>query len=151
MPVLRETIETDLPVEAAFDYVANFEHLAEWDPGATASTKLDDGPAGVGTRYDVRLQYGANKQQMTYTITEWARPNVVVLEGEGKQTRAVDRIVFRRAGDRTIVEYEADITLKGIMRLATPFLGGTFDKLGKGAVAGMKERLDELAAARGES
>lgn len=148
MPVLRETIETDLPVEAAFDYVANFEQLAEWDPGATASTKLDDGPAGVGTRYDVRLQYGTSQQQMTYTITQWAPPNIVVLEGDGKRTHAVDRITFRRAGDRTVVEYEADITLKGVMRFASPFLGRVFDRIGKGAVDGMKRRLDELAAQR---
>ena len=69
MPVITETVETDLPVEAAFDYVANFENIVEWDPGVTAVRKMSDGPAAVGTEYELDLNYGGSPLSMVYRIT----------------------------------------------------------------------------------
>ena len=36
MTRLRERIETDLPIDEAFDYIADFDHADEWDPNTTA-------------------------------------------------------------------------------------------------------------------
>jgi hypothetical protein len=50
MPILREQIETALPVEAAFAFVADFANATRWDPGVASSEQTTDGPVGVGTR-----------------------------------------------------------------------------------------------------
>ena len=109
MPVITETVETDLPVEATFDYVANFEHIVEWDPGVTAVRKTTDGPPSVGTEYDLNLSYGGSPISTIYRITEWDPPRRVVLEGDGDRTFAVDRISFLPSAQGTSVEYHADI------------------------------------------
>ena len=83
MPVITETVESDLHVEATFDYVANFENIVEWDPGVTAVRKVTDGDPAVGTEYDLDLQYGGSPLTMTYRITEWDPPRRVVLERAG--------------------------------------------------------------------
>jgi hypothetical protein len=70
MPVITKTVESALHVEAAFDYVADFENIVEWDPGVTAVRKTTDGPPAVGTAYDLDLSYGGSPISMTYRITE---------------------------------------------------------------------------------
>jgi len=48
------------------------------------------------------------------------------------------------------VEYKADIRLKGLYRVAEPFLGKLFRKVGDGAREGLNRRLQELAAEAAE-
>ena len=146
MPVITEIVETDLHVEATFDYVADFENIVEWDPGVTAVRKVTDGDPAVGTEYDLDLQYGGSPLSMTYRITEWDPPRRVVLEGDGDRSFAIDRISFLPSAKGTSVEYQADIRMKGIYRAAEPFLGKLFRRVGDGAREGMDRRLRELAA-----
>jgi carbon monoxide dehydrogenase subunit G len=148
MPIVNETVTTSLPIEAAFDFVANFENIVEWDPGVTAARKESDAPAAVGAAYDLDLNYGGSDMQMTYTITEFDPPHLVVLEGDGSRSSAVDRIAFSVVEDGTRIDYEADIRLKGIFRLAEPFLGKLFATVGAGAKEGLDRRLAELATPR---
>jgi len=145
MPVVSETVETKLGREHVFDYVANFETVEEWDPGVVSSRKLTEGPLDIGSRYEVIVQYGGAPQTMTYTVTELVRPELVVLEGNGRRTLAVDRISFAESAAGTSVEYEADIRLKGFFRAAEPFLGNLFASIGEGARNGLETRLKQLA------
>lgn len=146
MPIVKETVTTSLPIEAAFDYVANFENIAEWDPGVTGVRKMTDAPAGLGTAYDLDLNYGGSDLAMTYTITEFDAPRLVVLEGDGPRSSAIDWIAFTALDDGTRIDYEADIRLKGLLRLTEPFLGRLFARVGEGARAGLDKRLAELSA-----
>ena len=150
MPVITESVETDLHIEATFDYVADFENIVEWDPGVTAVRKMSNGPAAVGTAYELDLNYGGSPLSMVYRITEWDPPRRVVLEGDGSRSFAIDRISFLPTATGTVVEYQADIRLKGVYRAAEPFLGKLFRRVGDGAREGMENRLRELAAEAAE-
>ena len=48
MTRIHERIDTSLPIEAAFDYIADFANSQQWDPGTASSRRLDDGPVGPG-------------------------------------------------------------------------------------------------------
>jgi dehydrogenase/reductase SDR family member 12 len=146
MPIVKETVTTSMPIEAAFAYVADFENIVEWDPGVIAARKTTNAPAAVGVAYDLDLNYGGSDMAMTYTITEFDPPRLVILEGDGPRSGAVDRIAFTSVDGGTRIDYEADIRLKGLFRFAEPFLGGLFDRVGEGARAGLDRRLGELAA-----
>ena len=51
MTRIHERIATNLPIEAAFDYVADFANSQQWDPGTdVVPTALDAGPVGAGAR-----------------------------------------------------------------------------------------------------
>ena len=148
MTRIHERISADLPVEAAFDYIADFTTNAEWDPNTTAARRLDEGPIGVGAHYEVHVRLGGRTAPMTYRITEYDRPNRVVLVGEGSGVSSVDDIRFERSADGTTVDYAADIQLGGFLRLVQPFLGNRFERLGKDAAAGMTRELQRLAVAQ---
>jgi len=142
MPVLRETIEVERPVEVAFDAVADFANAEAWDPGVIRSRMVREGteaPVGVGTEYDVLVSFRGSRSDMTYRTTAYDRPWRVVLEGRGPRVRAIDTIEFEPLGDsRTRINYTADLRLTGLAVLASPVFRAAFDELGKDALAGME-------------
>jgi hypothetical protein len=43
-----DAIDLPLPIEQAFDDLADFSHIAEWDPGVAEARQLDDGQVRLG-------------------------------------------------------------------------------------------------------
>lgn len=140
--VVREVIEVSRPLAEAFAYVADFETAAEWDPGIVESRRTSGGPVGIGTTYAVVAEFRGKRQDFRYRVTEYVEGRRLVLEGEGEKARSVDTIVFEPAGSGTRITYEADFSLKGVYRLAEPFLGATFRALAAKALAGLHAKLD---------
>lgn len=148
MTRIHERIETDLAVDQAFDYIADFDHADEWDPNTTEASRLGTEPPGLGVRFALEVRMGRRTAPMGYRITEYDRPRRVVLVGEGSGVMTVDDIRFERIGERTVVDYTADIRLRGLLRLAQPFLGATVRAIGQQAAEGMNRELARLASAR---
>ena len=146
MTRIHERIETDLPIDETFDYIADFDRADEWDPNTTDAQRLGAEPAGPGARFALGVRMGGRTAPMEYRITEYDRPRRVVLVGEGSGVVTVDDIRFERIGDRTVVDYMADIRLGGLLRLAQPFLGGAFRRIGQQAAEGMNRELARRAS-----
>jgi dehydrogenase/reductase SDR family member 12 len=147
MTRLVETLETRLPIEDTFAFVADFANSAAWDPGVASSQRLDDGPVAVGSRYKLGINMRGKVVPMIYEVTAWEPTRRVVLAGEGSGVKAVDEIVFTPTATGTRIDYTADIRLQGWMRLAQPFAGGALAKIADDAVRGMKQTLEERASA----
>ncbi len=145
MTRIHERIETALPLEETFDYIADFASSQEWDPGVASARRLDGGPLAVGARYALGVRMGGPVAPMEYRITQLERPHRVVLVGRGSNVDALDDIRFERSGVRTVIDYTADIRLGGLLRLAQPFLGRTFARIGRDAAAGMQRTLAGMA------
>jgi carbon monoxide dehydrogenase subunit G len=146
MTRLHERIETTLPIEQAFDYIADFSNSQTWDPGVVAAWREGDGPLAVGSRFALDVRMGGRVAPMEYRLSELQRPDRVVFVGIGSNVEAVDDIRFERAGSGTVIEYIADIRLGGLMRLAQPFLGSVFARIGRDAATGMEHTLASLAS-----
>lgn len=146
MTTLRERIETSLPLDQTFDYVADFANSQAWDPGVATAERLDTGPIGVGTRYRLGVRMGGRVAPMEYRISVYEPPTRVVLVGSGSGVSAVDDIRFEAIDGGTRVDYTADIRLRGLLRFAQPLLGRAFAAIGRNAAHGMQRTLDERAA-----
>ena len=83
---------------------------------------------------------------MEYTVSTFDPLRRVVLVGSGSGVSAVDTIEFARTPTGTRVDYTADITLRGVMRLVQPFIGGTFSKIAQDAAGGIQHQLDARAS-----
>ncbi|MEO8476865.1 MAG: SRPBCC family protein [Actinomycetota bacterium] len=142
---VERTFEVGAAPEAAFDYVADFSSAQEWDPGIPTARRLDAGPIGVGSRFELTSRFGGTEQLIHYEISEFDRPRRVTFAGDGKNFRGTDTISFASDhADRTRVTYVADLGLKGVAALALPFLRGRLDSMSDDAVAGLKTALDRL-------
>ncbi len=147
MTTLNERIETTLPIEAAFAYIADFANSQEWDPGVETAERIDQGPVGLGARYRLGVHLGGRVAPMEYRTSIFEPPSRVVLVGSGSGVSAVDEIRFERTGTGTTIHYTADIRLGGLLRLAQPFLGGAFANVARKAAAGMRRTLADRARA----
>lgn len=145
MTVLREQIETKLPVDEAFKFVADFANSALWDPGVVSSTRVGEGPVGVGARYRLVVRMGGRAKPMEYVTTAWEPNRRVVLKGSGSGVDAVDEIRFEPIPGGTRIDYTADIRLRSWMRPLTPFAGGTLSRIARSAREGMEQALDARA------
>lgn len=147
MPKLVRTITTDAPIDRVFPYLADFETNAEWDPGTVSAVARDDDGPKLGQTYDLVVTFGDRTLDMVYEITALKENRLVTIIGDGSTTRAIDTMEFSEVPDGgTSVTYIADIRLKGLLRLAEPFLKRRFDELADKAEAGMAAQLSRLAA-----
>lgn len=147
MTRLQETIETRLPIDEAFAFVADFANNAAWDPNSESSERIDAGPIGVGARYKLAVKMRGGVTPMEYRVTTWEPGSRVVLEGSGANIAAIDDIRFAPSGTGTRIDYLADIRLTGWMRLVEPLAGGAIQKIVKDAAARMHQVLEERAGA----
>jgi len=147
MPRLHETIDTSLPIEETFAFVADFANCSQWDPNTVTSERIDPGPVGLGARYRLGVRQRGSVVPMEYQVSAWEPGRRVVLVGTGSNVRATDEISFESLPTGTRVDYTADISLTGWMRLVEPFAGGAFEKIAKDAVAGMLRALEDRAKA----
>ncbi len=140
---IQRTVETPAAPGAVFDYLSDFTRTTEWDPG-TVSTVRVTGDGGVGTVYDNVSEFNGRKTELRYTVITHDAPDRFQLRGENKTVTAVDSMVIEPHGSGSRVTYTADFTFKGLARLATPFLGGAFKKLGDEAQEGLRTALARL-------
>jgi dehydrogenase/reductase SDR family protein 12 len=139
-----DAIDLPLPIEEAFDYLADFSRTAEWDPGVCDARRLTRGEVRLGSRFEVTVAFLGRRIPLEYRITEFERPSRLVLTGGDSSLRSIDEITFvsRRGGTR--VTYEARLELEGIRRLADPALDLLFQRIGRLAVRGLRERLTDV-------
>lgn len=145
MPTIKRTITTTLPIAETFAYLSDFSNAAEWDPGTVTSIPRNDEDPHVGQEYDLVVAWGERRLDMVYTITRLETNRLLELEGDGSTTHAVDTMTFASRGEQTVVTYEADIKLKGILRIAEPFLKNKFTELGDEAEYGLSTALAKRA------
>lgn len=150
MARITETVEVALPAATVFEYLANFDHTAEWDPGIAAAERLDQGPLEVGSRFLLQANLGVTTAPLEYEITRLESPTRVTLVTEGKLVSGEDDIRIDPLGDeRCQVTWDARFGFKGsIGALVDPLLAPGFQVVGRRAVAGLESKLRELAGAR---
>lgn len=141
-----DAIDLPIPVEEAFDYLADFSRTAEWDPSVSEARRIGRGPIGEGSRFEVTVSFLGQPVSLEYRITQFERPHRLVLEGGDENLESIDEITFVERKGGTRLTYEARVELQGLRRLADPILDVLFQRVGRLAARGLRERLVEESA-----
>jgi carbon monoxide dehydrogenase subunit G len=141
---VERTFTVATPIETVFDYLADFTHTNEWDPG-TIETRRMSGDGGVGTTYYNRSEFAGRETELTYESVVQERPTRLQFRGTNKTATATDTLTFSPAGDGTQVHYRADFEFTFPVSLVAPLLvkpklGGIADE----TVAQMRNTLENL-------
>lgn len=131
---------------AVVDYLKDFSHATQWDPGTVSCTRLDSGPVQVGSRWHNVSKLIAVKAELEYELVE-LRDNGVVFVGTNEGSRSVDTIDVLPADDGVRVTYDANVTLKGKAKYAEPLLFLVFQKLARDTVRDLTRALERLPRA----
>ena len=88
---------------------------------------------------------------LTYQVTEHLPDSEVTLAAEARLLRSTDRIVVTAHGDGARVSYDADVRLRGPLRLLDPILRRGFRVTCDRATAGLTRTLSAAPAKHNRS
>ena len=135
-------VRTPMPSAEAFAYLADLTNFAEWDPGVERVEQVEGNGAGLGAAFDVAVKVPGSTMTLRYdtvafddasaTMTAFAQNAVLTSE---------DTITVEADGNGSIVTYDAELKLKGLLGLSDPLLRLTFNQIGDRAAAGLVETL----------
>jgi len=145
------SIETQWTQEEAFAYLSDLSTSAEWDPGVVEAERVGGGTVGggavgrgvvgEGTEFRLVAEFLGRKTPLTYRVVECEPSRAVTFVGENASVVSHDRITFETTATGTRVTYDAELRLKGLLRLADPLLALAFNRVGDRALAGLGEVL----------
>jgi len=134
------------PQAEAFAYLSRFSSAAEWDPGVSSAQMVTPDPVGLGSAFALNAVFLGNTVRLRYEVTEFDPPNRVVLFAENASVRSTDEITFSvDPSGATVVDYHADLALKGLARLAAPVFALAFRRIGNRAADGLLATLTARA------
>ena len=140
------TVESSLQPAEAFDLLAHFESVAEWDPGITEAERLDEGELRVGSAFLVTAAFGPRRLPLTYVVRELEPGERVVLEAVSHEIVSHDVISVHPGPQGSTVTYDATVTLQGWRKLGEPGLRAAFGVFGGRAEAGLRTALNPVPA-----
>ena len=89
------TVSSSRSPEVAFDYLAEFSSVREWDPTAVAAENLS-GRVGEGAEFRVVVRFAGRENEFVYTTLEYERPRRLVLRAESPTVVSLDTITVER-------------------------------------------------------
>lgn len=142
----RATIDIQQPREDVFAYLSDFSTTEQGDPGVVEAKRVNGAAVGQGSEFRLMAEFLGRKNELTYRIAEHDPPRAVTFLGENAAVMSRDRITFEEIVDGTQVTYDADLALKGLLRIADPVLGLAFSRVGNRALAGLERTLAKRPA-----
>jgi Polyketide cyclase / dehydrase and lipid transport len=135
------TIDSPCGPAETFDYLATFSNAEQWDPGVLSGEQLDSGPVRVGTRFRLVVPFLGRRLPLTYVVTRYSPAGMIALEAVSGLLRLVEWIEVAAEGDGATVSYDADVRLRGPLRLLDPMLQRGFGAVGDRAAVGLAAAL----------
>lgn len=126
--------------DEAFAYMANLANFAEWDPGVTRVDQVEGEGPGQGAAFDVTVR--GLRSPLRYRTTRFEPSSSIVAIAKSGFLTSLDTITVEGDGEGSIVTYDAELTLNGLLALADPILGFTFGRIGDRAAAGLIRALE---------
>jgi uncharacterized protein YndB with AHSA1/START domain len=144
MPSVQRTFEVDAPLDQVFDYLTDFTHTEQWDPGTVSTTRLDTAPLSVGARFRNVSEFRGRRTELEYTLRELDHGKHLVFVGKNKTATATDDLTFSGGDRRTTITYRANFEFHGLAKLAGPIVALGLNKLADETVTQMKQTLEAL-------
>jgi carbon monoxide dehydrogenase subunit G len=120
---LEATILINRPAEDVFAFLNNPDNHPKFVPGMLEFKKTSPGPLDrVGATIRGVRRFLGRRMELPYEITEYEPGNRLGMKGAMGPIAFRDGYILDPAGDRTRVKFWLEPTLKGLMKLAQPFV-----------------------------
>ncbi len=144
MPTVSRTFSVSPPPERVVEYLKDFEHAKQWDPGTRSCERIDSGPVIEGAYWHNVSKIFGVKAELTYKLEELSEHRVVFV-GENQTSRTVDTITVDAEGSGSVITYVADLEMLGTAKLLSPVMKLVFEKLAGDTEKQMASVLNGLA------
>ena len=89
------TVPASLEAQTAFDYLADFSSVREWDPSVVRAEMIK-GPPGEGAEFLVVVRFAGRELEFTYTTIAFEAPRQLVLRAESSTVECASVLTARR-------------------------------------------------------
>jgi carbon monoxide dehydrogenase subunit G len=145
MTTVSRTFTVSPPPSVVMEYLKDFSHAEEWDPGTEECTRRDQGPVRVGSTWHNKSKIAGIPTELTYKLTELTDQRLVFV-GTNDTATSTDTITVRPHGTGSEITYEAVIEMSGAAKLATPLIKVVFEKIGNDTRDDMTTVINQLSA-----
>ncbi|MCW1957352.1 MAG: SRPBCC family protein [Mycobacterium sp.] len=136
------TLRTAKPPKEVFAYMADLRNFAEWDPGVKAVSQVEGSGGGPGNVFDVTVAGIGRDLTLRYVTEEHDAPRNLLVVARSSVFTSVDRITVEPDGTGSVLTYDADLRLNGVLRVGDLGLRLMFGWIGGRAAAGLRRALD---------
>jgi carbon monoxide dehydrogenase subunit G len=138
------TVRTPMSPAEAFAFMADLRNFETWDPGVTGVTQVDGEGGGPDAVFDVRVKAVRGDLTLRYVTKHYDAPDSVLVEARSSMFTSIDRIdvVPDGAGSGSLVTYDAELRLNGVLGVFDLGLRPVFDRIGGRAAAGLERVLE---------
>lgn len=135
------TVRTAKTPQEAFDYMADLRNFAEWDPGVKAVRQVQGAGGGPDSVFDVTVAGIGRDLTLRYLTEEYDAPRNLLVVARSSVFTSIDRITVEPDGTGSVVTYDADLRLNGVLRVGDLGLRLMFGQIGDRAAAGLRRAL----------
>jgi carbon monoxide dehydrogenase subunit G len=139
-------VRTARTPQEAFAYMADLRNFAEWDPGVKAVKQVEGSGGGPGTTFDVTVAGPGRDLTLRYVTEEHDAPRNLLVVARSLTLTSIDRITVEPDGTGSVVTYDADLRLNGVLRIGDLGLRLVFGRIGDRAAAGLRRVLGAQVA-----
>ncbi len=135
------TAKTAKAPKEVFAYLADLRNFAEWDPGVKAVKQVKGSGGGPGNVFDVTVAGVGRDLILRYVTEEYDAPRNLLVVARSSVFTSIDRITVEPDGTGSVVTYDADLRLNGVLRVGDLGLRLVFGVIGDRAAAGLRRVL----------
>ena len=140
------TVRSAKTPREAFAYMADLRNFAEWDPGVKAVRQVEGSGGGPDSVFDVTVVAPGPDLTLRYVTEVHDAPHNLLVVARSIVFTSIDRITVEPDGTGSIVTYDADLRLNGVLRVGDLGLRLVFGQIGNRAAAGLRRVLGAKVA-----
>ena len=140
------TVRSAKTPQEAFAYMADLRNFAEWDPGVKAVRQVEGSGGGPDAVFDVTVAAPVRDLTLRYVTEEHDAPRNLLVVARSIVFTSIDRITVEPDGTGSVVTYDADLRLNGVLRVGDLGLRLMFGQIGDRAAAGLRRVLGAQVA-----
>ncbi len=140
------TVRSAKTPREAFAYMADLRNFAEWDPGVKAVRQVEGSGGGPDAVFDVTVVAPGPDLTLRYVTEEHDAPHNLLVVARSSVFTSIDRITVEPDGTGSIITYDADLRLNGVLRIGDLGLRLVFGQIGDRAAAGLRRVLGAQVA-----
>ncbi len=129
--------------DVVVEYLKDFSHAEQWDPGTKSCVQETPGPVGVGTTWHNVSEIKGRETELTYRLEE-LEPGRLRFVGTNDSATSTDTITVTPADAGASIHYHARIEFHGLAKVAGWFLQSEFEELGDKTARQITAAIDAL-------
>ena len=135
------TVRSAKTPQEAFAYMADLGNFVEWDPGVKAVRQVEGSGGGPDAVFDVTVVAPGPDLTLRYVTEEYDAPHNLLVVARSMVFTSIDRITVEPDGTGSLITYDADLRLNGVLRVGDLGLRLVFGQIGNRAAAGLRRVL----------